>query len=102
MKPVSRHILGNRRCRVLAEAMEPRVLFAFVINPTESSISATAAAGNAPQDVQTNPAHAEDSFSYAGSQFEPAYSLSATANANYESTPQELTLHSDVTQATTG
>ncbi len=103
MKPVSRHIRGSsNRCRALAEAMEPRVLLSFTINPTETTVSAVASAGNAPQNVQTNPAHAEDSFSYAGSQFEPAYSLSATSNASYVSTPQVLTLHVDATQATTG
>ena len=88
--------------RALAEAMERRVLFAFVFDAGGSEISASAAAGSNPEDIMTNPAAATDSFSYAGSQFEPAYSLSATANASYEFTDQKLTLHTDATQATTG
>ena len=84
------------------EAMEQRTLFSFVVDPTGTTTSATAAAGGTPQQVQANPAHATDSFNYAGSQFEPAYSLSAVANASYQTTSQELIVHSDATQATGG
>jgi hypothetical protein len=88
--------------RAVVEAMEPRTLFSFVVDPTGTSVSASAAAGGTPQQVQTNPAHAEDSFSYAGSQFEPAYSLSGQANASYQAADQQLTVHSDATQSTGG
>ncbi|HZL36833.1 MAG TPA: hypothetical protein VFC78_16050 [Tepidisphaeraceae bacterium] len=77
-------------------------MFSFVLDPTGTSISALAYAGTTPQQVKTNPAHAADTFSYAGSQFEPAYSLSAAANATYAVTPQKLTVHSDATQSTAG
>jgi len=86
----------------LIEAMEQRTLFSFVVDPAGTSLTASAAAGGTPQQVQTNPAHAADSFSYAGSQFEPAYSLSAAANASYQAAAQELTVHSDATQGTGG
>ena len=89
-------------CMPLIEAMEQRTLFSFVVDPTGTTISAAAAAGGTPQQVQTNPAHAADSFNYAGSQFEPAYSLSAVANASYQAAAQQLTVHSDATQATGG
>jgi len=105
MKMLSSRVLNpsrNRRGRPLIEAMEPRTLFSFALDPSGTSISAMASAGATPQQVQTNPAHATDSFSYAGSQFEPAYSLSATSNANYQVAAQQLTLHSDATQSTTG
>ena len=96
--------ISTRKCRYrpLIEGMEPRTLFSFVLDPSGTSISAMASAGATPQQVQTNPAHANDSFSYAGSQFEPAYSLSATSNANYQVAAQQLTLHTDATQSTTG
>lgn len=105
MKLLSSRLLksdGKFRCRPLIEAMEPRTLLSFTLDASGTSISAMASAGATPQQVQTNPAHATDSFSYAGSQFEPAYSLSATANANYQVSAQQLTLHTDATQSTTG
>ncbi|MDB5292922.1 MAG: Ig family protein [Phycisphaerales bacterium] len=89
-------------CMPLIEAIEQRILFSFVVDPTGTTISASAAAGGTPQQVQTNPAHAADSFNYAGSQFEPAYSLSAVANANYQAAAQQLVVHSDATQTTGG
>lgn len=97
-------VKSERKCRnrALIEAMEPRTLFSFVLDASGTSITASASAGASPQQVQTNPAHATDSFSYAGSQFEPAYSLSATSNANYQLAAQQITLHSDATQSTTG
>jgi hypothetical protein len=103
MKLTSKQIRGKPNpYRALAEAMEPRVLFSFTINASGTSVSASASAGNMPQNVQANPASAQDSYSYAGSQYEAAYSLSASANASYEATSQVLTLHADATQATTG
>jgi hypothetical protein len=96
---VSRH---RNRCMPLIEAIEQRILFSFVVDPTGTTISASAAAGGIPQQVQTNPAHAADSFNFAGTQFEPAYSLSAAANANYQAAAQQLVVHSDATQTTGG
>jgi hypothetical protein len=90
------------RCMPLIEAIEQRILFSFVVDPTGTTISASAAAGGTPQQVQTNPAHAADSFNFAGTQFEPAYSLSAAANANYQAAAQQLVVHSDATQTTGG
>ncbi|HET6249113.1 MAG TPA: putative Ig domain-containing protein [Tepidisphaeraceae bacterium] len=82
--------------------MEQRTLFSFAVDPTGTTVSASAAAGATPQQVQTNPAHASDSFSYPGSEFEPAYSLTAAANASYQATPTQLTLHADASQSTGG
>ncbi len=81
------------------QILESRLLFSFVIQPA-SIISATAAGGPF-QEEQTNPAHAESTFSIAGSEFQPAYSLDATANASYQGTPQQLTIHDDATQSST-
>jgi hypothetical protein len=77
------------------EAMEPRVLFSFVLDTTNSTISAAAGAGGSFQQENTNPSHAQDSSSFAGNDFQPAYAKTASANASYQAAPLQLTLHGD-------
>ena len=93
------HPTRVRRNFTALQPLESRRLFSFVIQPA-TVISATAAAGPF-QSEQTNPAHAESTFSVPGSEFQPAYSLDATANASYQGTPQQLTIHDDATQSST-
>jgi hypothetical protein len=95
-------IRGRRRghvCRPRVEAMEERVLFSFVVDPVNTTISASAGAGGSFQQVSTNPAHAQDSSSFAGDSFQAPYARSAAANASYQAAALQLTLHADATES---
>jgi hypothetical protein len=91
----------NRRLSagVVVESMESRVLFSFVIHPADSHVTANAyGGGSVEQEVHTNPAHAEDSSSYAGGEVVPAYTESGVSNESYLATGEKLTLHGDATR----
>jgi hypothetical protein len=78
--------------------MEERVLFSFVVDPTTALISASAGAGGY-QQVSTNPAHAQDSSSFAGNSYQSAYAMSASANASYQVAPLQLRFHGDIAES---
>jgi hypothetical protein len=92
----------GRPCRPLAEAIEPRLLFSFVVDPSNTTISAAAGAGGSFQQFSTNPAHAQDASSFTGNSFQSAYVRSAAANASYQAAPLQLTFHADATDSDTG
>ena len=92
---------GHRAGRFgpVVERMEERVLFSFVVDPTSTTISASAGAGGSFQQITTNPAHAQDSSSFAGNSYQSAYAKSASANASYQTAPLQLTLHGDIAES---
>ena len=79
--------------------MEERVLFSFVVDPTNTTISASAGAGGSFQQITTNPAHAQDSSSFAGNSYQAAYAMSASANASYQAAPLQLRFHGDIAES---
>lgn len=88
-------VLGGRRGRrsgPLVETMEERVLFSFVVDPTTTTISASAGAGGSFEQATTNPAHAQDSSTDNGAR-------SASANASYQVAPLQLTFHGDIAES---